>query len=55
MLFIKHKTDVVIIIELEQWDKINSIQGKDALVETYIGNAVRQVVHPSYQAWSILC
>lgn len=42
----------VIIIELKQWDKLNAISGKDALVETYTGNAVRQVVHPSYQAWS---
>ena len=42
----------VVIIELKQWDKIDSIKGKDALVETYTGNAVRQVVHPSYQAWS---
>lgn len=42
----------VVIIELKQWDKIKSIQGLDALVETYTGNAVRQVVHPSYQAWS---
>ena len=42
----------VVIIELKQWDRIESIQGKDALVETFTGNAVRQVVHPSYQAWS---
>lgn len=42
----------VVIVELKQWDKLEAIEGKDALVETYIGNAVRQVVHPSYQAWS---
>lgn len=42
----------VIIIELKQWDKLNAISGKEALVETYTGNAIRQVVHPSYQAWS---
>jgi len=48
----KEENGNVIIIELKQWDKINAIQGKDALVETYTGNAVRQVVHPSYQAWS---
>ena len=42
----------VIIIELKQWDKIQSIAGMDGLVETYTGNAIRQVVHPSYQAWS---
>lgn len=42
----------VVIIELKQWDKLESVQGRDALVETYTGNAMRQVVHPSYQAWS---
>ncbi len=42
----------VIIIELKQWDKLVAIDGMDGLVETYTGNAIRQVVHPSYQAWS---
>lgn len=42
----------VIIIELKQWDKITPIIGLDALVETYVGGALRPVVHPSYQAWS---
>lgn len=42
----------VVIIELKQWDKVNTIDGQDALVETYTGGAVRKVVHPSYQAWS---
>jgi len=42
----------VVIIELKQWDTIEAVPGKDGLVETYTGNAVRQVVHPSYQAWS---
>lgn len=42
----------VIIIELKQWDQLNAVAGKDALVETYTGNAYRRVVHPSYQAWS---
>ncbi len=42
----------VVIIELKQWDAINAVPGLDALVETYTGNAIRRVVHPSYQAWS---
>ena len=41
-----------VIIELKQWEKLKAIPGVDALVETYTGNAMRQVVHPSYQAWS---
>ena len=42
----------VILIELKQWDEINAVPGRDGLVETYTGNALRPVVHPSYQAWS---
>ncbi len=41
-----------IIIELKQWDKVDTVDGQDALVETFTGGAVRKVVHPSYQAWS---
>lgn len=48
----KEEKGNVVIIELKQWDKLEAVKGKDALVETYTGNAVRQVVHPSYQAWS---
>ena len=42
----------VVLIELKQWDEVEAVPGRDALVQTYTGNAVRQVVHPSYQAWS---
>ena len=42
----------VVIIELKQWDKVEAVEGQDALVETFTGVAVRKVVHPSYQAWS---
>ena len=42
----------VVLIELKQWDELRAVPGRDALVETYTGNAMRQVVHPSYQAWS---
>lgn len=42
----------VIIIELKQWDKVDTVNGQDALVETFTGGAVRKVVHPSYQSWS---
>lgn len=48
----KEEKGNVVIIELKQWDKLEAVKGKDALVETFTGNAVRQVVHPSYQAWS---
>ncbi len=48
----KEDADNVIIVELKQWEKIKLVESKDALVETYTGGAERQVVHPSYQAWS---
>ena len=41
-----------VIIELKQWEKLNKVEGPDALVETYTGGALRKVVHPSYQVWS---
>lgn len=42
----------VVIIELKQWEKLNKVEGLDALVETFTGGRERRVVHPSYQAWS---
>ncbi|HWT18228.1 MAG TPA: DUF2075 domain-containing protein [Variovorax sp.] len=41
----------VVIVELKQWDKVKS-STKDALVNTFLGGGHREVVHPSYQAWS---
>jgi hypothetical protein len=41
-----------IIIELKQWDNVETVESQDAIVETYTGGAKRRVVHPSYQAWS---
>lgn len=42
----------MVIIELKQWSRLDKVDNTDALVETYTGNALRKVVHPSYQAWS---
>lgn len=50
----EEKKPSVIIVELKQWNRIKAIEGKDALVETFVGNANRKVVHPSYQAWSYM-
>ena len=41
----------MIIIELKQWDKVEAVEGQDALVETFTGGAMRKLVHPSYQSW----
>jgi len=48
----RNKNSHVVIVELKQWETLKAVDSKDALVETYVGGAVRQVVHPSYQAWS---
>ncbi|CAD5366927.1 ATP-binding protein [Rubrivivax sp. A210] len=40
-----------VVIELKQWEKA-SATAKDAIVVTYLAHAQREVVHPSYQAWS---
>lgn len=47
----KDKTDTAVIVELKQWTDVKR-SSKDAIVETYLGNAEREVSHPSYQAWS---
>lgn len=44
--------NVAVIIELKQWTSVNIVSEKDGLVETYTGGALREVAHPSYQAWS---
>ena len=40
-----------VLIELKQWQKITAT-AKDAIVVTFLGHSQREVVHPSYQAWS---
>lgn len=41
----------MVIIELKQWQKLEKVDDT-ALVNTFTGHANRNVVHPSYQAWS---
>ncbi len=40
-----------VVVELKQWEHAKATV-KDAIVVTYVGGANREVVHPSYQAWS---
>lgn len=44
--------NTAIIVELKQWTEAEIVSGKDGIVSTYIGHALREVAHPSYQAWS---
>ena len=41
-----------VIVELKQWESVECVSGKDAIVRTFIGGGMREVAHPSYQAWS---
>lgn len=43
--------DSVVIVELKQWSDVEKT-GKDAIVRTWLGGALREVTHPSYQAWT---
>ncbi|WP_020166614.1 MULTISPECIES: DUF2075 domain-containing protein [Methylotenera] len=43
--------EIAVIIELKQWDKIQTTD-EDGIVETFVGGGIRRVTHPSYQAWS---
>lgn len=48
----KNKNNSIIIIELKQWQHVDAIDNKDGIVRTVTGKAIREVTHPSYQAWS---
>lgn len=47
-----NRKNVAVIVELKQWEKASIVSGKDGIVEAYTGHALREVAHPSYQAWS---
>ena len=40
-----------IIVELKQWSEVTAT-AKDGIVETFVGGGQREMLHPSYQAWS---
>lgn len=50
--FDKNKNNSIIIIELKQWTHVDAVLDKDGIVSTVTGKALREVTHPSYQAWS---
>ena len=47
----KNGKNNVVIVELKQWSEAEALIEKD-LVRTTLGGGKREVVHPSYQAWS---
>lgn len=44
--------DHVVIVELKQWEVVEKVKTRDAIVKTYLGKGNRETTHPSYQAWS---
>src|SRR5690625_480800 len=42
----------VVIVELKQWEKVEKIEGKEAIVKTPMRYGLVETTHPSYQAWS---
>lgn len=49
------ETENVVIVELKQWDKIEKVSGKEAIVKTPMRYGIIETTHPSYQAWSYAC
>ena len=41
----------IVIVELKQWSEVE-VTDQDAIVRTFVGGAVREMVHPAYQAWT---
>jgi uncharacterized protein len=51
----KHgEKNAVVIVELKQWESVEVIRGKEAIVKTFINRGLIETTHPSYHAWSYL-
>jgi uncharacterized protein len=42
----------IVIVELKQWESVEVIEGKEAIVKTAMNRGMVETTHPSYQAWS---
>jgi len=47
----KCKTNSMVIVELKQWQDVERTD-QPGIVKSFVGGAVRDLAHPSYQAWS---
>lgn len=41
-----------VVIELKQWQKMEKVESKEAIVKTNLHGRNVETIHPSYQAWS---
>lgn len=46
-----NKNPVAVLVELKRW-KEAEITEMDGVIKTFVGGSIREVEHPSYQAWS---
>lgn len=47
----ENNLEYAIIIELKQWETA-TLSDKDGVINSFVGKSVRELTHPSYQAWS---
>jgi len=47
----ENNLEYAIIIELKQWETA-TLSDKDGVINSFVGKNVRELTHPSYQAWS---
>ncbi len=47
----EHRESAV-VIELKQWQHVEKVESKDAIVKTQLQGRLTETSHPSYQAWS---
>ncbi|MET0637774.1 MAG: DUF2075 domain-containing protein [Chitinophagaceae bacterium] len=43
--------EYAILVELKQWSTA-TLSAKDGIINSFVGGSVRELTHPSYQAWS---
>lgn len=43
--------EYAILIELKQWSEA-TLSAKDGIINSFVGGNIRELTHPSYQAWS---
>lgn len=44
--------ECAVIIELKQWQRVEKVETKEAIVKTQLQGRLVETIHPSYQAWS---
>lgn len=44
-------TEYAVLVELKQWSEAE-LSEKDGIIKSFVGGNVRELTHPSYQAWS---